>query len=120
MSKSSFLSGYIRGVLFTSTDESTPSGGLPLDNKYTAEDFAPATVAVMEQDCAAFLSANTIPETITMERAGFLFWLARTGSGAGFIEELDLDPAVATALDDAAYAFPAFTINVGDDGKLYH
>jgi hypothetical protein len=41
------LDGYIAAALWSTNDESTPSGGYPLDQNYSASDIHPSTLGQM-------------------------------------------------------------------------
>lgn len=110
-----FLDAYITCALWLSNDESDESGGVPLDENYTAEDLDPATLEGMKKDCQTFLEANRVDITDTnviarrtdfdaIERAGHDFWLNRNGHGCGFWDGDWAEPA-ATRLDAASKKF---------------
>lgn len=94
-----FLDGYARCALWSSNDESTPSGGEPLDNNYSTSDLTRAAKAKMRKDCVKFLRENSrdieayVEHVLLcyqearsgrLEYAGHDFWLSRNGHGAGF------------------------------------
>lgn len=121
----SFLDAYIEAALWSSTDESTPQGGEPLDDNYGPEDLTPETKAKMAEDCKKFqsenadtLSASGLPDS----QAGHDFWLTRNGHGSGFWdEEDDGDPAVKAALEaltSASKKFGETHLYVGDNGEI--
>lgn len=125
-----FTRHYIIAALWSSTDESTPSGGEPLDANYTADDIAPESLAKIEADCARFEAENAAalaeayklytphPDAARPEcSAGHDFWLTRNGHGAGFWDRGFGD--VGDKLSDAARAFGTCDIYVGDDGRLH-
>jgi hypothetical protein len=53
-----FTLAYIACALWCSDDDSTPSGGDPLERNYSIADIAPETLRKMVNDCAAFQRAN--------------------------------------------------------------
>ena len=113
-----FTVAYIKCALWLSNDESTPSGGVPLDENYSAEDLAPDTLAEIIADCAAFQRDNaTDLSTIASSQAGHDFWLTRNGHGAGFwdrgLGELG------ERLSEAARKCGEVNLYVGDDEKIY-
>jgi hypothetical protein len=114
-----FIDGYITCVLWSSTDESTPSGGYPLDQNYDIDDIAPESRAKMEADCKAFIAANLddIPAD-RMAGAGHDFWLTRNGHGDGFWDG-DWPEDSGRRLTDAAHAYGESDLYIGDDGKIY-
>src|SRR5258707_18221 len=82
-----FLHAYLVCALWSSMDESTPSGGYPLDENYSVHDFAPEALKAMTSDCDEFQTANAdllVESGLTDARAGHDFWLTRNGHGAGF------------------------------------
>ena len=118
-----FTQAYIEAAFFSSTDESTPSGGEPLDRNYSIDDLAPETLIRIEADCARFQADNEIPEYSKAgysneEFAGHDFWLTRNGHGAGFWDG-DLPKDVGEKLTAAAHAFGEFYLYVGDDGRIH-
>jgi hypothetical protein len=117
-----FIDGYITCALWSSTDESTPSGGYPLDQNYDTDDIAPESRAKMEADCKAFLASNIddIPAD-KMASAGHDFWLTRNGHGAGFWarEEGFYPEDAGQRLTDAAHAFGESNLYVDDNSKIH-
>ncbi len=53
-----FTEAYIECALWSSTDQSSDSGGEPLDDNYDASDIAPETLEKMVADCKAFQGDN--------------------------------------------------------------
>lgn len=94
---SEFIHGYIGAALWSSNDESTPSGGEPIDSNYSIDDVDPETVITMSSECAGFIVEN-IKDLLAYvrrmgagpdgsppwSRAGHDFWLTRNGHGVGF------------------------------------
>jgi hypothetical protein len=117
-----FIDGYLTCALWSSTDESTPSGGYPLDQNYGPDDIAPESRAKMEEDCKAFLAANLddIPAD-KMGAAGHDFWLTRNGHGAGFWDRGHgyYPEGAGQRLTDAAHTFGESNLYIGDDGKIH-
>jgi hypothetical protein len=124
-----FIKGYIDAALWSSTDESTPQGGEPLDANYSIEDIAPETLQRMIADCQRFQQENAkllaaairiYPRKVgdPTAYAGHDFWLTRNGHGAGYWDG-DLPDAIGEPLTDAAHKMGEFNICVGDDGKIY-
>lgn len=123
-----FTESYIQAALWSSLDESDPSGGDPLDQNYSVGDIDSKTLEVMVEDCTRFQTENA--EFITEENvatasehscealAGHDFLLTRQGEGVGFWDG-DWEEPAATKLTDAAKAFGEFNLDVGDDGKIY-
>lgn len=127
-----FTRGYLHALLWSTNDESTPAGGVPMDDNYSIDDFAPETIERAAADCKRFQDENAITLEVanisdggdTPSRAGFLFWLTRNGHGSGFWDEkTHSDPEgerlACRALSEASNAFGKLWPCVGDDGKIY-
>lgn len=114
------LDQYIRTALWSSSDESTPEGGEPMERNYGPEDLSPETLAQMRRDVEAFIAAHEedIGEDPD-ELAAHDLWLTRNGHGAGFWDG-DWPEPQASRLTAAAEAMGEFHLYVGDDGKIYH
>lgn len=117
----SFTQGYIEAAFFTSSDEN----GNALEQGFAV--LAPETLAVMTADCAKFCEGSAWLRAVNAakyyefpgeEQAGHDFWFTRNGHGCGFWDG-DWPEPYATALTDAAKAFPERDLYVGDDGKIY-
>jgi hypothetical protein len=113
-----FFTAYIACALWLSTDESTDSGGFPLDDNYTAADIDADTLAAMRVDCEAFYQETTDAIDGENSQAGHDFWLTRNGHGAGFWDGDWKEPA-ASILDEASKAFGNVDLYLGDDGWIY-
>ncbi len=119
-----FTDSYIATALWSSSDESTPDGGLPLDQNYTYSDLSPETFAIMVSECARFQIANRelldwaqLRDDCDASHQGHDFWLTRNGHGAGF---WDGDyPVTGDALTTASKLFKPVDLYIGDDGKIY-
>jgi len=118
MSFMDFKQQYITTALWSSTDNSEPNGGYPLDKNYTQFDIAPETLMQMLDDCTRFYEANShILVENDDSRAGHDFWLSRNGHGAGYF---DGDwPEHGDTLQEASRAFGTYDLYIGDDGKIY-
>ena len=90
-----FHRAYLECALWSSTDESDPSGGDPVDATFSIEDIDPGSMVATRETCQDFLIANLedlrqYDERMRNEqwtgwsRAGHDFWLTRNGHGAGF------------------------------------
>lgn len=91
-----FHRAYLETALWSGNDESTPSGGEPIDDNFGVEDIEPASMVSTRKDCEDFLTANlddlqeyvkqmgNSPDFTAWGRAGHDFWLTRNGHGAGF------------------------------------
>ena len=117
-----FTQAYMEAALWTSTDESTPQGGEPMDRNYSIDDIAEETRERMQRDCTAFQNANVIPEyhhgeCTDEEMAGHDFWLTRNGHGAGFWDR-GLGE-IGERLTEASKGYGEFSLYVSDDGKIY-
>jgi len=115
----SFVRAYIVAALWSSTDESTPEGGEPMDSNYDADDIAPEDMQIIREECRAFYYAHRaeIAERDAVS-AGHDFWLTRNWHGAGFWDGDWPEPA-ASKLDAASKAAGERTLYIGDDGKVY-
>lgn len=112
-----FTKQYIETALWSSNDESTPDGGLPMDRKYGIKDLATETRLAMIEDCARFQAENAEDIASDLSQAGHDFWLTRNGHGAGF---WDGDwPEAGERLTKASKAYPEVTLYIGDDKKIY-
>ena len=127
MSLETFARQYVATMLWSSTDESTPQGGEPLDKNYDSCDIAPEAMEKIKADCTAFYNAHhltwfdeltAIPDLDEDGRAGHDFWLTRNGHGAGFWDGDWTEPA-ATLLTTASKAFGECHPYIGDDGLIY-
>ena len=49
-----FTRAYLVAALWSSTDNSTPEGGEPLDSNYNIDDIAPSAIDEAITDCADF------------------------------------------------------------------
>ncbi|MFY9292808.1 MAG: hypothetical protein WAP03_19255 [Methylorubrum rhodinum] len=119
------LQGYIACALWSSHDNSDPeTGGDPLDDNYGPEHITPDTLAILREDCTAFLS--TVGEHVAAgpgdaSQAGHDFWLTRNGHGTGFWDRDDnVWPQPARdALDTHARTYGELHLYVGDDGMIH-
>lgn len=137
------LASYIEAALWATNDESTPSGGEPLDKKYKPSDVAPEARQAMRNDIIQFLEqvgAEDIEGYLTGHRfidgignrrllmgeqfppqtaaqMGHDFFLTRCGHGVGFwdrgLGELG------DRLTEISGEFGDSSLYVGDDGKIY-
>src|SRR5208282_5280456 len=119
-----FTRGYIETALWSTNDESDPSGGVPLDQNYDVRDLAPSCLQAMTQDCAKFQAENAELLAAASEQdgqddfhQGHDFWLTRCGHGAGY---WDGDyPTTGDGLTEASKASGNVDIYVGDDDMIY-
>ena len=92
-----FLKGYIACALWSSTDNSDESGGLPLDQDHDEEHLTASCYLRFVADCADFLQniMNELSEEdlgrINPEHSGHDFWLTRNGHGSGFWDRGELE-----------------------------
>ena len=115
-----FVRAYIDAALWSTNDESTPAGGVPLDQNYGPGDIAPDTLRQMLADCIRFRAENAhdLRDHDDEEQAGRDFWLTREGHGTGFWDR-DLG-GLGDRLAEAARHFGEFGLIVGDDGMIHH
>ena len=114
-----FTLAYIECALWSSSDESTPSGGEPMDRNYSLSDISEETLQRMIEDCASLRSQADLTDYPT-ENAGHDFWLTRNGHGAGFWENNFGTEAQCEELTALAKQFGAFDLYIGDDGEIHH
>jgi hypothetical protein len=122
-----FIRAYIECMLWSTNDESTESGGYPLEDNYGISDIAPATMNRIVQDCCKFydeveqagisLDESNLTGNDADEQAGHDFWLTRCGHGCGFWEDDDWDNS--DELDSIAKSYGEQWPYVGDDGLIY-
>lgn len=110
---------YLETALWSTNDDSTPAGGVPMDDNYCVADIDPATVRQAIEDCRRF--ANEAGEMLEEHPDPTMwphdFWLTRNGHGAGF---WDGDwPINGDALTELAKTFGEVFLYVGDDGAIY-
>ena len=113
-----FTASYIEAALWSSTDESTPAGGEPMDANFGISDFAPETLERMKTDCASFQAQHWEDIQEDVERAGHDFWLTRNHHGAGFWDG-DWPEDVDEKLTEASHSWGEMDLYVGDDGRVY-
>lgn len=115
-----FFGQYLRTALWSSTDESTPEGGEPLDRNYTTADIAPESLELARRDCRDFYDSYAhlwYDDDGDDGDAGHNFWLTRNRHGAGF---WDGDyPTNGAELTRLAHAYGECDPIVGDDGLIY-
>ena len=124
-----FFDAYVEAALWSSTDESRPDGGDPLDQNYVPADIDRETFEKMRADCAQFQTENEkLLERYYAElprkawsgeaQAGHDFWLSRNGHGAGFFDR-EASKEVCDQLQEIARRWNSFDLYIGDDGKVY-
>jgi hypothetical protein len=152
----SFTQGYIQAMFFTDEerlceesegDHKMPAVAFNLEtmesrfvggNSVSFADLAPATLARIIADCAAFQTANAAlleqaaelepgseglrygRNALDDERLGMLFWYARNGHGVAFTDDGDA-PCLKALQAACGYGtvFPQLDTGLGDDGKIY-
>lgn len=120
----SFTRQYLETALWAELDHADESGGRPLDDNYTIEDFDPEFVAQAKRDCEDFQEAQAelldkayAEHDYNEENAGHDFWLTRNGHGAGFKDRGMGELGEALAKECRPYG--GVDLYVGDDGKIY-
>lgn len=120
--------GYAECALWSSNDESTPSGGEPFDANYSVADLSEETVKAFADDCARFAEHNVMTlaalATVTdidWSKLGHDFWLTRNGHGAGFGDGDYPDPWDDLLKESCGWRtdFGEVYIYLGDDGKIH-
>jgi hypothetical protein len=122
-----FTRAYLECILWAETDHSDDSGGDPLDENYSLDDFDPASLKQAIYDCRRFQEENAADIALydhqnwtAAELGGHDFWLTRNGHGCGFWDRNDFLPADAgNRLTAASEEYGECYVTVGDDGKLY-
>jgi len=116
-----FTCAYLECALWSSTDESTPAGGEPLDDNYSIYDIDTDTLTKMAEDCARFQAENATDLALwtAAELGGHDLWLTRNGHGCGFWDRDSLSADAGKRLTEAAHKLGEFNLYVGDDGKIY-
>lgn len=124
-----FTEAYIAAALWSTSDESTPSGGVPLDENYGVTDLSSEAIAQIRKDCEQFQRENNVAlleaYKLYVPRDGYSgaalaghdFWLTRNGSGIQFTDR-NLGEW-GNLLTKAAEKFGEANIYVGDDGQLH-
>src|SRR5688572_3851995 len=80
-----FLRQYLETALWSSLDESTESGGYPLDDNYTIDDIDEKSIEQAKLDIEKFKQlAGSLIDDLDDSDLGHDFWLTRNGHGAGF------------------------------------
>ncbi len=101
-----FFIAYATAALWASNDDDD----VPLDSKYSIDDFDPDALQKLEKDCREFLEKadefikNDTRHQNPYEQAGHDFWLTRNGHGAGFFDG-DWDEPAATELTNLSQEF---------------
>lgn len=114
------IRSYLTTAIWSSNDESTESGGDPMDQNYDLDDIANETLAKAERDWKAFKKqAGTLLEGLDLETAAHDFWLTRNGHGAGFWDGDRYEKEVGKKLTAISQKFGGITLYIGDDGKIY-
>lgn len=123
-----FVRQYIETMLWSTNDESTESGGNPLEYNYGIADIAPSAMAKIIDDCSRFyaavesmgidLDAELLVDGDADEMAGHDFWLTRCDHGCGFWDG-DWSDSVEDQLTKLAKSFGEQWPYVGDDGLIY-
>ena len=112
-----FTNAYLECALWSTNDESTPSGGCPLDDNYSIEDIDPEMIATAVADCERFQRDHAaLLEGQDLSRAGHDFWLTRNGHGAGFWDGDWGD--LGDALDEACEPYKEINLCV-ENGTVY-
>src|SRR5574343_294357 len=127
--REAFFNAYIECALWLSCGpEDEPYACEHLDDLFSADDFAPETLASMRADCNDFITANAADLAEYCQRihneqwpgeagAGHDFWLTRNRHGAGFWDR-GLG-ALGNRLSNAAKVYGSVDLDPGDDGKVY-
>jgi hypothetical protein len=121
-----FTRSYMTTALWSSNDESTPSGGYPMDDNYDTDDISNETWNEMVKDCEDFQQAQAADLQLAYNHpkvkydessAGHDFWLTRNGHGAGFWDR-GLG-TVGDRLSKASKPYGEVNLYIGDDDKIH-
>ena len=113
-----FTRAYLECALWSSTDNSDDSGGDPMDQNYSIEDFTRASLLGAIRDCRDFQSMFILTlAPFDKRQAGFDFWLNRNGHGAGFWDG-DYPEPIASLLDKGSHSFGSIDLYV-HRGRIY-
>jgi hypothetical protein len=120
----SMVSGYLETMLWSSNDESTPSGGEPMDENYSIIDISDETKEKAKKDCVEFAkqAGDLLKDKISAEDwwdVGHNFWLTRNGHGAGFWDSDNYEKEIGKKLTEISKKFGEKSPYVGDDEKIY-
>lgn len=123
-----FTTAYIDCMLWSTNDESDPSGGEPLDANYDIENIDDDSLRDIIADCIAFQRKHIIDITgnyissrseqwSDLEMAGHDFWLTRAGHGVGFWDG-DWESKAGTLMTETSEEMGGVYPYI-DNGKIY-
>ena len=113
------LKTIFRNGSWSTSDNSTPSGGEPLDKNYSVNDIAAEAVEKASTDWAAFIKqAGSLLDDLDLTDVAHDFWLTRNGHGSGFWDG-DYEKEIGEKLTQISKEFGSVDLYIGDDGKLY-
>jgi len=119
-----FFDQYLETALWSTTDNSTESGGDPLDDNYGVGDIDQESIDKAIVETNDFIKANRVNLEKVSELFGASegdhghdFWLTRNGHGAGFWDRGYGE--LGDKLSKAAKVYGTSDIYIGDDGKLH-
>ncbi len=124
------LAQYLATALWSTTDESTPEGGEPMDSNYDLEDLDPDVVEKARKNIEDFKKAaegTGYEEFWDDSQLGHDLILTQNGHGAGLWDRyLDFDEAtsdrvkaIGDQLTEIAKGLGEFQLYVGDDKKIH-
>ena len=114
-----FLNQYLETALWSSADESTESGGYPLDDNYAIDDIGSETIEQAKLDIEEFkLKAGSLIDDFEDSNLGHDFWLTRNGHGAGFWDG-DYPKEIGEKLTEISKTFKELHTIIGDDKKIH-
>lgn len=123
-----FTLAYIDCMLWSTNDESDPTGGEPLDENYDVDDIDHDSLLRIVGDCQEFqmihagdingncIAVRELPWT-DLEMAGYDFWLTRNGHGEGFWDE-DWEESAGQRMDKTSKEYGEVNPYVSD-GKIH-
>lgn len=114
-----FTQAYLTAMLWAENDESTPSGGEPLDSNYSLDDLSPLARATAWSECRDFQWGFGELFKGKEEQAGHDFWLTRNHHGVGFWDRPEVyGEESAKILTMGSQACGGRSPVVGDDGLI--
>ena len=111
-----FFKAFVEAALWSTNDESTPQGGVPLDKNH--DTIEPVSAENLKKECAEFIRLNVkLLEGMDAGQCGHDFWLTRNHHGAGFWDR-GYHKHIGDGLTDGSHAFGEVHLYVVD-GQIY-
>lgn len=117
----SFVEGYVDGLLFTSSDPF--DSGRPLNRNYSLSDIDTTAMLHIISECRVFLRTHAetlVNSGISYQDAGVNFAYTRNREGTGYWCHKDVTEADGALLTKSAHGWPETTLLLDQPtGKLY-